>query len=270
MTAIQDRLSVVLIATPRLALNACGIDERLADVMARNQGGFDYFPVTGTALQGQEQIVGLVELVPFLRGNPACGVVRDYLLPLAEDNLIGADAGILTFVRTADRHPCRLVVSGSQVSGLVSLSDLQKLPVRAALFALITQLEMTMANAIRRELGNTDGWKERLPDDRKEKIDCQRKMVAADGNLVDDLLFTQYCDKITIIRRSPAFKASKGRFKDEMDDVQKLRDSLAHANDYATTREAAAKVCAIVRSVEEWMKRLNDWLSNGPAEGGAA
>ena len=183
--------------------------------MARNQGGFDYFPVTGTALQGQEQIVGLVELVPFLRGNPACGVVRDYLLPLAEDNLIGADAGILTFVRTADRHPCRLVVSGSQVSGLVSLSDLQKLPVRAALFALITQLEMTMANAIRRELGNTDGWKERLPDDRKEKIDCQRKMVAADGNLVDDLLFTQYRDKITIIRRSPAFKASKGRFKDE-------------------------------------------------------
>jgi hypothetical protein len=58
---------------------------------------------------------------------------------LPEENLIGADAGILSFVKGADRRGCRLVMSGAEISGLVSLSDLQKLPVRATvLFALIT------------------------------------------------------------------------------------------------------------------------------------
>ncbi|MGH7071595.1 MAG: hypothetical protein ACREFO_16505, partial [Acetobacteraceae bacterium] len=163
------------------------------------------------------------------------------------------------------RHPCRLIISGSQISGLVSLSDLQQLPVRVALFALITQLEMTMADAIRRELGNSDGWKDRLPSRRKDNIDCEREKAAADDNLVDDLLFTQFADKITILRKSPAFQASTTRFKDEMSKAQKLRDSLAHANDYAATRGAAANICAVVRSVEEWMKHLNDWPSKGPA-----
>ena len=41
---------------------------------------------------------------------------------------------LLDFVRTADEHSCRLVVDGGRVTGLVSLSDIQKLPVRAALF----------------------------------------------------------------------------------------------------------------------------------------
>jgi len=269
MKALQGRLSVALIATPRQTLHTCRIDEQLADVIARNQVGFDYFPVTDSAPQGQERIVGLIELVPFLRGNSVCGIVRDHLLPLSEDNVIGADAGILTFVRTADRHRCRLVISGSQVSGLVSLSDLQQLPVRAALFALITQLEMTMADAIRRESGSTDRWKDRLSDSRKENIDRQRKDAVADDNLIDDLLFTQFCDKITIVRKSPAFEVSKSQFDAEMAQAQKLRDNLAHANDYAATRDAAAKVCAIVRNVEEWMKHLNGWLSDGSVKGEA-
>ena len=48
--------------------------------------------------------------------------------------------------RIAD--PCRLVVSGTGIVGLVTLSDLQKLPVRAVLLALLTGLEISMSEAI--------------------------------------------------------------------------------------------------------------------------
>jgi hypothetical protein len=37
---------------------------------------------------------------------------------------------------------------------------------------------------------------------------------------------------------------------------------LMHANDYASTRSAAAKVCETVRSVEQWIDLLSSW----PAE----
>ena len=43
--------------------------------------------------------------------------------------------------------------------------------------------------------------------------------MAADDNLVDDLVFTQFDDKITII----------SRFENEMKEARDLRDNLAHA-----------------------------------------
>ncbi|PPQ32056.1 hypothetical protein CCS01_16095 [Rhodopila globiformis] len=49
MGALQDRLSVGLIATPRHLLRTCRTTEPLAEVVARNDEGFDYFPVTDSA-----------------------------------------------------------------------------------------------------------------------------------------------------------------------------------------------------------------------------
>jgi hypothetical protein len=226
--------------------------------MARNEGGFDYFPVIDAAKRGRERIVGLIELVPYMRGKKPEGIVQAHKEPLSEDNMIGADAGILTFVRSADRNSCRLVMSRAEISGLVSLSDLQQLPVRAALFALITHLEMTMADAIRREINGSDEWKKRLPKDRLDKVESQRSAAIAADTLVDDLLLTQFCDKVTIIRKSPRFTGGKGKFEDEMKEAQALRDNLAHANEYAATREAAAKVCDTVRKIEHWIARLSE------------
>jgi hypothetical protein len=136
MKLLQDRLPVELIATPRTALLTCRSDETVAAVMARNDEGFDYFAVIDAAERGRERIVGLIELVPYLHGKKPESNVQDQMQRLSEDNLIGADAGILTFLRSADRVGCRLVMSGAEISGLVTLSDLQQLPVRAALFAL--------------------------------------------------------------------------------------------------------------------------------------
>jgi len=89
--------------------------------------------------------------------------------PLAEEYLIGADAGIIAFVRNADHQKCRLVISGPEIGGLVTLSGLQRLPVRAALFAMVTQLEMTMAS-IRSEYDGSDGWIERISKDRQLEL----------------------------------------------------------------------------------------------------
>ena len=260
MAGFQDGLPVRLIATPREEFRTCRMDEPLARVLERNTDGFDYFPVTAHGAGGEERIVGLVNLVPFLKQEePAVGLAGERMQPLSEDNLIGADASILAFVHGADRHGCRLVVSGAKVTGLVSLSDLQKLPVRAALFAIITHAEMTMADAIRREFGGTDGWMKRLSEERQKKIKCQYGRAASDDNAVDVLLFSQFSDKVTAIKKSPVFTAGKNKFEAGMQTAQKLRDQLAHANDYAASRDAAAQVCATVRMIEHWIAQLSAW-----------
>src|SRR6185312_11036907 len=122
MVALQDRLSVALIATPRSELRTCHVTESIAAAMARNDKGFDYFPVTDNVRPGRERIIGLVELIPYVHGKPHLGNVRDQMRRLSEDNMIGADADILGFLRTADRDGCRLVIAGAEVSGLVCLA----------------------------------------------------------------------------------------------------------------------------------------------------
>jgi CBS domain-containing protein len=261
MIALQDRLSVALIATPRKVLHTCRSDETLAEVMARNREGFDYFPVIDSTPHQREQIIGLVELIPFLRGKEPKGIVHEMMHRLCEDNLIGANAGILTFVKAADRNSCRLVMSGGEISGLVTLSDLQQLPVRAALFALITHVEMTMADAIRREFDGSNGWLDLLSQRRKDEIEKWRRAAAAVDNLVDDLLLTGFGDKKNIILKSPGFPGAWKTFDSDMNEAKGLRNSLAHANHYAATREAAAKVCDTVRRIEHWIAQLSEWPS---------
>jgi len=256
IVTFQSGLLVKLIATDRKDLRTCTPQEDVTDVVKRNaEDQFDYFPV----VEG-DRIVGLIELIPFMRGEePTRGRVRDRTIPLSEANLIGADASILSFVRDADHQHCRLVVSQHKISGLVSLADLQRLPVRAALFAMVTYLEMTMVEAIRRESSSSDVWMNRLSNDRLANVHSKIENSKTGDAFVDELLFTEFKDKTTILKKSSLFQWSKRLFESEMSQVRNLRDCLAHANDYAATRDMAVQVCQTVRKMDEWIERLTHW-----------
>ena len=115
--------------------------------------------------------------------------------------MIGGDVSILDFAIDADERPRRLVISGKDIVGLVSLSDLQKLSFRAALFALVTGLELSMTKAIRRSFPTDDDWKSPLNDRRSEKVDSEITLLHRHDNFVGALLFTQFCDKVEILRK---------------------------------------------------------------------
>ncbi|SEE18597.1 hypothetical protein SAMN05519104_5431 [Rhizobiales bacterium GAS188] len=270
LATFQEGLPIRLIETPRDAFETCRPDEEMSVVVARNQGGFDYFPVVECVDGIRKRIIGLVELVPFIHGAESRGFVRDQMRPLSEENLIGADASLLTFIRTADRQKCRLVVSGPQINGLVSISDLQRLPVRAALFAMVTHLEITMAHAIRSEFDQSEDWINRLSAERISKVRNKVAEAKSQDAFVDSLLFTEFCDKVTIVKNSPDFQWSKKSFDRDLAQVQALRNDLAHANDYAATREAACHVCETVRLMDQWLSRLATWPTEpaGPAKDG--
>ena len=95
---------------------------------------------------------------------------------MTEDNLVGSDASILKFLATAVEHPMRLVVSDTEVVGLVCLSYVQKLPVRAALFSVLTALEMAMARRIEWTWpDDQDGWLGLLSHARRDKLGVCRQ-----------------------------------------------------------------------------------------------
>jgi len=266
LEALQAGLTVNLIATARPFVT-CAMVETLAQVVELNrQNQFDFLPVTERAINGavSQRIVGLLEIASYRSAATLDGSVAAAMRFLSEENLIGADASILEFVRDADHRRCRLVVSGNQISGLVTLSDLQRLPVRAALFGLVTYLEILMAEVIRREFKGTEEWMKRLSEERQQKLRDELDKAQKRDGLVDSLLFTQFADKKTILRKSGHLQHSKEHLVDELGRIQSLRDHLAHANDYAASPEAARKTCETVRLLDKWREEFSRWLGAEP------
>ena len=261
-------LTVKLISTKRSKLMTCAPHESLPDVMKRNKEPYDFLPVVLRVDGSQEQIVGLFHAAGFSNERPSEGYIEQHYAPLSEGDLIGADASILDFVTHADERPCRLVISGANVVGLVSISDLQKLPVRAVLFALITGLEISMFEAIKKELPDDYDWNLLLSKGRQRKIEEEIRRSRQEDNLVDELLFTQFCDKSEILVNGFQILDSKSMFRKRMEKIQALRDSLAHANEYAASASDARNVCVIVRDLLTLREKIEVIERQDPDEAG--
>jgi hypothetical protein len=255
--AIQRGLTVSLIATPRDRFETCVEHERLSKVVERNRhNGFDFLPVIE---RNNGLIIGLIEISAFIRANSiAESTVSDLMHPLSEEHLFGAEASILTFVRDADRRRFNFVVSHHQISGLISLSDLQQLPVRAVIFGLVTYLEVVMADVI---FGGEMYWLKRVSKGRRRKLEREIAKAQQADNLVDPLLLTHFSDKVEVILENGACKIGRDQVDRDFKQIRRLCNHLAHANDYAASAETAADTCRTVRLIDQWIDEFSGWLS---------
>lgn len=259
-------LTVELIQTPRGDLETCGPQEKAADVLDRNKAGngargetYDYLPV----VDGNE-IVGLLRTRCPDQDPPTEGHVVETLMdPLSPRNLMGSGGTILDFLKEVDDRPYRLVASGNGISGLVTWSDLQKLPVRTALFGLTTGLELEMTRAIRRWCRSGDAWLEDLSPDARKRVDELIQRSRTNDSEVDSLLFTTFWDKVKILRSidDPAvWTGSRSQNKKQLRKIKDfLRDPIAHARDYAASREEVKRLQAMIRSLLSLHGQVAEW-----------
>ena len=266
---VHRSLTVDLIATRRRGdpgIRTCRLKDSVTQVAASNiPTAYDYLPVEDT----DGAIVGWFAAKSHT--NPAAEdrrlLVRERMCPLSEADLIGADATILDFIRRVRPKPC-LVVSRNRIEGLVAWSDLQKLPVRAAVFALITGFELTMSEAIRLRFPSDDGWKKLLSPGRRCKTDSQYQERVAQDSDVDPLLCTQFCDKRTILEKVLSFDyeakdrrampMSRRRFGSAVKRIEYLRNLVAHANIYAMSWAKVEEFKQIVETLISLRKDIKD------------
>ncbi len=255
---VQGSLTVGLIMVPRRDFLTCTGHDKASDVKQRNAANYSFLPV----FEGNDRVIGLYNAERWFDADAPETPVGNDFLPLTEDIMIGADASIFDFIRKADEVSTKLVVSGDGVAGLVSLSDIQQLPVRAALFALVTSLEMAMGLAIERRWPNPKDWIALLSDGRRAKLMDEIANARQRDGFVSEIAFTQISDKADIVCKGGMLSGSRKSRVREFDIIRKLRDDLAHANRYADTPEEAKIVCQIVRSVyqlkDDLLKTIED------------
>jgi hypothetical protein len=259
-------LRVSMIATARSDFRNCYLNDSLQKVAEGNEDKFDFMPVL-QGDDGNDHIVGIVQLDSFFEAPAPDMAISDAYRPLHESYLIGADASILSFVKEADARPFRLLISDQGVVGLVSLSDLQKLPVRAALFGLVTGLEIAMTDAIQAADPGGNNWINCISAERRVSLQKRIEDARQKQGIVTELLFTEFCDKRDIVTKL-LFKSEPKRCREELARkfrrIEKLRNNLAHANDYAASNQDAADTCAVVRDILDVHELLRQKACSSP------
>lgn len=254
---VQGSLTVGLLMVSRNDFETCRPTDTAASVSSRNSSNFSFFPV-----EDGGRILGLYNAERWFREEaPEDPIGNDYQR-LSEDILIAADASIFDFIMQADRHPTNLVVSGNQIAGLVSLSDIQQLPVRAALFSAITSFEMAMSMAIEARWADPKQWIAELPEHRQERLRGELEKSRAGDTALSEIAYTQFCDKKTLVIGGGVLDLGRNKLNSSLGRIERLRDSLAHSNEYASSSENAKKVCRTVSDLYELKSALLKFVEN--------
>jgi CBS domain-containing protein len=232
------------------SFTAADASEPVADAMGRaDHHRFDFLPVRD-GVEGP--VVGLFSRKAI--GADRVALVRDVMQPLSSSNLIAIDAPLLQFVLSADSNPCRLILDDTEIRGLVTLSDIQQLPVRTALFGLFIHLELLLTQAIRRLVGSDQSPFDLLSGKRAEQARQRWEQFKDSGLDHDPYSALMFGDKKTIAKKRKLGGLSGERIDLDLSRIEnQLRNPIAHGADYALTETRARETVEAVRLVKTWI-----------------
>lgn len=239
MARLEDAFQVRHIATFPLATFDPG--EPVERVLARYPG-YDQIP-----MRDGERVVAVL--------HRRSREVR----PVELGDVVSAYEPLAKFLPLLKDATYRLVSEGGQITGIVTRSDILKLPVRLFSFALVTHLELLMTDIIRASFSNADEWGALLSSSRQTKLKDKKENLAADTADPDLLELTDFCDKRTILRKR--YKLG-GKFEKELGEVEELRNQVAHAATYAGSSEELREFVARVQLTNHWIEELSETLAS--------
>jgi hypothetical protein len=250
MAGLEAGLQVEDVAT--FELLSCQRGDEVAEVLQRDDlAQFDAIPVVDDG-----RMVAVIERLGPPRSHQ--GRVRQ----LDDAILVGAREPLKTFIpRLADER-YRLVVRNSRIEGIVTRSDVHKLPARLLVFALVTHLEMSMAAVVTREFAS-NSWVNLLPKKRRERVYGKFERLES-GRLDPDMIeVTEFSDKRTILARKGLLgdRRARDRAVAELTRVERLRHKVAHAATFARDDEEFSDFVEVLDLTERWIVTLAEKIN---------
>lgn len=208
---IAERLSTVHANAP--------VEEAIRKM---NEQGYD---VLGIEREGV--ITGYIPLDKLTKG--LCG---DFEKSFLVAEVISESTPLIELFKIFKDKQRAFVLENNEIKYIVTLADLQKQPVRALLFGIISLLEMQLLHTIKLFFPN-ESWKELLSEGRLNKtINLYEERNEA-IHLIDCL---ELCDKTQLVlSHNDIFKglgfASNKSAKRAMNQIIKLRNKIAHSQE---------------------------------------
>ncbi len=206
--------------------------------------------------------------IPVRKGNSIIGVIskectgpiKSCLRTLDEAMLIAAQEPLTQFIPLMAQPPSyRLVLQGGSIRGIVTRSDLLKLPVRLFAFTLVTHLEQLMTDVIRANYPDCQDetqWLTYLTGARQVKVNEKQQDLKQKNYDLPLLECTDFCDKRDIVRKLCSL-SSRSKFKDDFEAIEKyLRNTVAHAGSYARNDKEMERFIQLIICTQRWIGEL--------------
>lgn len=252
LKSLENSLTVALIAS--WELKECTPEEITPGLFLEER----FHNISHIPVRAEGKIIGVLD-----RGelNEETSRGEKRIIPLTDGIIISESTGILTYIGLASESSYHLVVRRNAIEGIVTPSDLLKLPVRVVLFALLTHLESAMARTIRK-LCPGESWKIDLKP--KRLADVQKRFEEGKGKDlydVDLLTYTEWCDKREICARKLPIEVlgSKTKFRSDLLKLETLRNNIVHANTYLTQPRQLRE---LVEKANQWVQLLEEFRSS--------
>lgn len=246
MLGLETGLHVLHITT--FGLQSCASDADVTAVLSDpTLQGFDQIPVRKNG-----RIIGVIERT----SRPASGRAEQRMRSLDDSILLSAQTPLPQFIPLMVEAPYRLVLGGKEghgVHGIVTRSDLLKLPVRLFAFALVTHLELLMSEIIQIRFPETDVWRTSLSPGRQTKLDEKAKNLQQRNFNPPLLELTELSDKRTILKKH----LNLGKdFANDLEEIEDVRNKVAHAANYAGSETEILQFIARLSSAQRWIGYL--------------
>jgi CBS domain-containing protein len=251
MRGLETGLQVQHIATLDDELRTCDIDDErdVATLFADSQfQDFDQIPV-----RKERSIIGVVT-------RECEGSITKGHQPLTEAMLIAAQEPLTQFISLMASRPLyRLVIRSGRISGIVTRSDLLKLPVRLFAFTLVTHLELLMTDIIRAKYPDYQDdpqWLQYLNEARQENINKKHQSLKQENYELPLLESTDFCDKRDIVSRICPVP-SRRKFMNDLGKIERdLRNKVAHAANYIRNDQEMERFIRLIILTQEWIRKL--------------
>lgn len=255
----EQQATVDLIATYDLV--ECLPTATVHEVLSRREYlDLDHFPVVEAG-----RVLGVLSRQLPPPPQPDSRSAQEVMQPVTTEMIVGRSDPVISVVEDMGTGPAfRLVLEVGAIRGIVTLSDLGQLPVRAVIFARITHLEMLLGAFIRARCGGDDArFMALLSPGRREKVERMYQELLARRQNLDRVGAAQFCDKReAACRLGLAVPEVKSSTRKMLETFEELRDQLAHAMSGFAEGERARETACTVRELGVYISSLRRQLGD--------
>ena len=225
------------------------------------------FDVAGVKETKDGPVIGYVKA-----DEIADGEFSKYVRKIEHGLLISDSTPIADILIVLDTNDFAFVISGNQVTGIITKADINKPPVRIYIFGVISLFEMHL-NLWITQFFQDNSWKSQIPEERiriANNIYEQRKGNNQELTLLECL---QLCDKRDLLLNSEgflnAFGFSKNSFKTLSSRAERIRNELAHSQNSIIANMDWNKFIDTISKTESFLIKSDTEVEKKASEGTA-
>lgn len=241
----ERSLSVIHLATTDLWWADPAAPAR-ALLFEMEQRGFDAAPIREDPPSRFVDLAGLKD---------SSGTASDVARPIDISLLITAEMPLADAVTRLGDRPYYFLIESSELSGIVTRSDLQRPAVTMVTFSIILAAEMALTELIARSYG--DSWVSNLSAEEQDqitKVYDERVRRNAEISKLDCMMLRHrlsLVEPLAAIRNALGYP-SKSSFKVWSESLKRVRDTLAHGTGLLDAYADPVKAIAFFQNAREF------------------